>query len=72
MQNQPIIKLSNLSVFQKNKLVLTNVNLEIAKGEFIYMIGKTGSGKSSLLQILYADLPVETGEAEVCGYEIKT
>jgi cell division transport system ATP-binding protein len=71
MQNQPIIKLSNLSVFQKNKLVLTNVNLEIAKGEFIYMIGKTGSGKSSLLQILYADLPVETGEAEVCGYEIK-
>ncbi len=71
MQNEPIIILSNLSVFQKNKLVLTNVNLEISKGEFIYMIGKTGSGKSSLMQIIYADLPVETGEATVCGYELK-
>ncbi len=72
MESQPIIKLSDLSVFQKNKLVLTNVNLEINKGEFIYMIGKTGSGKSSLMQILYADLPVETGEAVICGYNIKT
>ncbi len=71
MQNEPIIILSNLSVFQKNKLVLTNVNLKISKGEFIYMIGKTGSGKSSLMQIIYADLPVETGEATVCGYELK-
>ena len=71
MQNEPIIVLSNLSVFQKNKLVLTNVNLEISHGEFIYMIGKTGSGKSSLMQIIYADLPVETGEAIVCGYELK-
>ncbi len=71
MQNEPIIILSNLSVFQKNKLVLTNVNLEISQGEFIYMIGKTGSGKSSLMQIIYADLPVETGEATVCGYELK-
>ena len=71
MQNEPIIILSNLSVFQKNKLVLTNVNLEISQGEFIYMIGKTGSGKSSLMQIIYADLPVETGEAIVCGYELK-
>ena len=71
MQNEPIIKLTDLSVFQKNKLVLTNVNLEISKGEFIYMIGKTGSGKSSLLQIIYADLPVENGEAIVCGYELK-
>ena len=72
MESQPIIKLSGLSVFQKNKLVLTNVNLEINKGEFIYMIGKTGSGKSSLMQILYADLPIETGEALVCDYNIKT
>jgi len=70
MQDELIIVLSNLSVFQKNKLVLTNVNLEISKGEFIYMIGKTGSGKSSLMQILYADLPVEDGDATVCGYEL--
>ena len=70
MDNSSIISLSNLSVFQKNKLVLTGVNLDIAEGEFIYMIGKTGSGKSSLMQILYADLPVEQGEALVCGYNI--
>ena len=72
MENQPIIVLSNLSVFQKNKLVLTNVNLEINQGEFIYMIGKTGSGKSSLMQILYADLPIEEGHANICGYDIET
>ena len=71
MQSQSIIKLTDLSVFHKNKLVLTNVNLEISQGEFIYMIGKTGSGKSSLMQIIYADLPVETGEAIVCGYVLK-
>lgn len=71
MQSQPIIKLSNLSVFQKNKLVLTNVNLDVLKGEFIYMIGKTGSGKSSLMQILYADLPIEAGDAIVCGFDLK-
>lgn len=71
MESQPIIKLSNLSVFQKNKLVLTNVNLDIVKGEFIYMIGKTGSGKSSLMQILYADLPIEEGDATVCGFDLK-
>lgn len=71
MPNQSIIRLSNLSVFQKNKLVLTNVNMDINKGEFIYMIGKTGSGKSSLMQILYADLPIEDGEVEVCGFNLK-
>jgi len=71
MKSQSIISLSKLDVFQKNKLVLTDVSLDISQGEFIYMIGKTGSGKSSLMQILYADLPVETGEAMVCGYNIK-
>jgi len=61
-----------LSVFQKNKLVLTNVNLEVLQGEFIYMIGKTGSGKSSLMQILYADLPIEQGKVNVCGYDLNS
>lgn len=72
MENQPVISLSGLSVFQKNKLVLTNVNLTINQGEFIYLIGKTGSGKSSLMQILYADLPVDEGNAEVCGYNLSS
>lgn len=72
MDSNSIIILSDLSVFQKNKLVLTNVNLKVNEGEFIYMIGKTGSGKSSLLQILYGDLPVEQGTGEVCGYNLNS
>jgi cell division transport system ATP-binding protein len=70
MDNSSVITLSNLSVFQKNKLVLTNINLEVMQGEFLYMIGKTGSGKSSLMRILYADLPIEDGEASICGYSL--
>jgi len=72
MEENSIISLSNLSVYQKNKLVLTDVNLKVFSGEFVYLIGKTGSGKSSLLQIIYADLPVEDGEAVVCDYNLKT
>ena len=72
MEENSIISLSNLSVYQKNKLVLTDVNLKVYSGEFVYLIGKTGSGKSSLLQIIYADLPVEDGEAVVCNYNLKT
>lgn len=72
MDENSIINLQNISVLQKNKLVLANVNLNINTGDFIYLIGKTGSGKSSLLQILYADLDVEDGTATVCGYDLKT
>lgn len=72
MEENSIISLSNLSVYQKNKLVLTDVNLEVYSGEFVYLIGKTGSGKSSLLQIIYADLPIEDGDATVCNYNLKT
>ncbi len=72
MAQKTIINLQNISVLQKNKLVLDNVKLRVNIGDFIYMIGKTGSGKSSLLQILYADLPVEKGSADVCGYNLNT
>ncbi len=65
-----IISLKNIPVYQKNILVLENVSLEVAKGEFVYLIGKTGSGKSSLLKMLYADLPVLEGEAEVAGFDL--
>lgn len=66
-----IIKLENLSVFQRNILVLSEVNISIEKGEFVYLIGKTGTGKSSLLKTLYAELPVVDGEASVVGYNLK-
>ncbi|PLX10639.1 MAG: phosphonate ABC transporter ATP-binding protein [Marinilabiliales bacterium] len=72
MEENSIISLQNLSVFQKNKLVLSDVNLEVSKGEFVYLIGKTGSGKSSLLQVIYADLAVEDGQAKVCDYNLNT
>jgi len=71
MSKQTVIDLQNISVEQKNKLVLANVNLKVETGDFIYLIGKTGSGKSSLLQILYADLAVEDGSANVCGYDLR-
>ncbi len=66
-----VVKLSKLSVFQKKNLVLTAVDLTIMPGEFIYLIGKTGSGKSSLLKTLYAELPVIEGKAMVCGYDLQ-
>ncbi|HLN53114.1 MAG TPA: ATP-binding cassette domain-containing protein [Lentimicrobium sp.] len=65
-----IISLKNLNVYQRNILVLSDVNLTIDKGEFVYLIGKTGTGKSSLLKTLYAELPVTEGEAEVAGFNL--
>ncbi len=65
-----IVDLRNLSIFQRNILVLSDVNLTIDKGEFVYLIGKTGTGKSSLLKTLYAELPVIEGDAEVVGYNL--
>jgi cell division transport system ATP-binding protein len=66
-----LIALENLSVFQNNILVLSGLSLNIDKGEFVYLIGKTGSGKSSLLKVLYADLPLIDGNATVVGFDLK-
>ncbi len=71
MTQEQIISLRGLSVFQRKNLVLTNVNLSVYKGEFAYLIGKTGSGKSSLLKTLYAELPVIEGEAIIAGFNLK-
>lgn len=70
MELDTIIELKNVPIFQKENLVLSNVELNIKKGEFIFLIGKTGSGKSSLLKAIYADLPVKEGEAKVAGYNL--
>ena len=66
----PIIELINASIFQNNKSVLENVNIEVAKGDFVFIIGRTGSGKSSLIKILYGDLPLEKGIGNVVGFNL--
>ena len=67
-----VIDYKNVEILRKEHVVLKNVNLEVEEGEFIYIIGKVGSGKSSLLKSMYAEIPVETGEAHVLDYEIST
>jgi len=71
MSDDLIILLDKVSVYHNDNLILANVSVTIGKGEFIYLIGKTGSGKSSLLRILYADLPVKNGVAGVAGYDLR-
>ncbi len=66
-----LIDVKDLSVFQENKMILQNVNIHVDVGEFVYLIGKVGSGKSSLLKTLYGELPITEGEATVVGYDVK-
>ncbi len=66
-----LIKLKNISVCQENKTILESVNFEAGIGEFIYIIGKVGSGKSSLVKTMYADLPFKDGEANVVGISLQ-
>lgn len=68
--SEPVISLRNCNIFQGEHLVLSEVNFTINKGEFRYLVGKTGSGKSSLLKTLYADLPLKQGEASVAGFPL--
>lgn len=68
-----IVKISNADIRQQDgKIVLENINLTIGEGEFTYLIGKTGSGKSSLLKTIYAALTLEKGHGEVAGFDLKT
>ncbi|MDQ3191521.1 MAG: ATP-binding cassette domain-containing protein [Bacteroidota bacterium] len=71
MTGETIIELTNLSIFQKSNLVLAEVNMKIEKGEFVYLIGRTGSGKSSILRTLYADLKLTEGDAQIAGFDLR-
>src|SRR5690606_34561274 len=68
---ETVINLRNVDILQPNHLVLSNVNLEIKKGELVYLIGQTGSGKSSLLKIIYGELHIANGEGVVAGFDLK-
>ena len=67
-----VLELTNADIFQRENLVLKDVSLRIEPGQFIYLIGATGSGKSSLLKTLYGDLPLVKGEGIVAGYDLKS
>ena len=68
---ETILSLENANIYQAKTPVLHDVNLKIEKGEFVYLIGKTGSGKSSLLKTLYGELPLKEGEGMVAGFDLR-
>ncbi|MEN8788772.1 MAG: ATP-binding cassette domain-containing protein [Flavobacteriaceae bacterium] len=69
---EPVLSLKSVAVYQKENMILNEVSLEVKKGEFVYLIGKTGSGKSSLMKTLYADLPLLEGHGRIVGFNLKT
>ncbi len=68
---ETIIDIRNANIYQGDSLVLQDVNLIVNKGEFVYLVGKTGTGKSSLLKTLYGELPLREGQGTVVGYDLK-
>jgi cell division transport system ATP-binding protein len=67
---ETIVSIKNANIYQGTNLILQDVNLSVNKGEFVYLVGKTGTGKSSLLKTLYGDLPLKEGEGIVAGYNL--
>lgn len=66
-----MLQLKDASIFQRENLILSNVNLDIKKGDFNYIIGKTGSGKSSLMKTLYGDLPLQNGSGTIVDFDLR-
>jgi len=69
-QNENVIDIQNAGIYHGEALILNSVDLKVKKGEFVYMIGKTGTGKSSLLKTLYAELPLKSGTGQVSGFDL--
>ena len=68
---EPIIEIKHANIYQGQNLILQDVNLTVNKGEFVYLVGKTGTGKSSLLKTLYGELPLKEGQATVAGFDLR-
>jgi cell division transport system ATP-binding protein len=71
MSNGPVIQLKDVKIYQEKTLILSDVNIEIEKGQFVYLVGKTGSGKNSLLKTLYGELPLKEGKGSVAEFDLK-
>lgn len=70
--SDPIMTLKNASIYQRENLILSDVNVAINKGDFVYLIGKTGTGKSSFMKTLYGDIPLMEGEGSIVNFDLKT
>ena len=70
MQNM-IVSLKNATIQNENQVVLADINFKVIKGDFVFLIGKTGAGKSSLLKVLYGDLPLSNGTGSIVGYDLE-
>ena len=70
--SQSVLSLKNVTIAQGGRTILSNINLEVKQGEFIYIIGKTGTGKSSFMKALYADLPLAEGEGQIMDFDLAT
>ncbi|WP_370391786.1 cell division ATP-binding protein FtsE [uncultured Winogradskyella sp.] len=70
--SETVLQLKNVTIYQGGHMVLSNVNFELQKGDFVYLIGKTGSGKSSFMKTLYGDLELTEGEGSVVGFNLRT
>ena len=71
MIGNSVIKLDGVDIYQQKHLVLNNVNLQISPGEFVFLIGQTGSGKSSLLKVIYGEIHIANGQGQVAGFDLK-
>jgi len=69
--SNPILELKNAAVYQRENLILSDVNVEINEGDFVYLIGKTGTGKSSFMKTLYGDIPLKEGEGSIVGFDLR-
>jgi cell division transport system ATP-binding protein len=71
IMSETVVSVRNVNIYQGSNLVLQDVNFNISRGEFVYLVGKTGTGKSSLLKTLYGELPLKEGSLNVAGFDLK-